>query len=335
MLKAGGTKHHSELLKPFGLDASDPKFWQIGLGVISGLIDELEALDLRGDPARSWPVRRGSTAHCLHDRHRPFHPLPRRFLRRRGAVRPAAQDHRRRARSRSSSRRWRPRRSAHDAGKWLAGYFSYEAGYLLEPKLAPIIPEGQAHAADGARRLRRTVRRPPCPQDRRPQTNGPIFGVSATWSFEDYKKRFDRVHRHLREGDCYQANLTFPVEAKWTGDPLVGLRRAGRAAGGEIRRAGRSRRAGHPVALAGTVLRDRRRGLDRDASDEGHGAARQDARGGRGAEALPRQRPEEPGREPHDRRPAAQRHLADLARSARSTCRSSSASRASPPCTRW
>ncbi|MEW9835208.1 M3 family oligoendopeptidase [Mesorhizobium marinum] len=45
MLKAGGTKHHSELLKPFGLDASDPKFWQVGLGVIGGLIDELEALD--------------------------------------------------------------------------------------------------------------------------------------------------------------------------------------------------------------------------------------------------------------------------------------------------
>ncbi len=45
MLKAGGTKHHSELLKPFGLDASDPKFWQAGLSVISGLIDELEALD--------------------------------------------------------------------------------------------------------------------------------------------------------------------------------------------------------------------------------------------------------------------------------------------------
>ncbi|BCH23080.1 oligoendopeptidase F [Mesorhizobium sp. L-8-3] len=45
MLKAGGTKHHSELLAPFGLDASDPGFWQIGLSVIGGLIDELEALD--------------------------------------------------------------------------------------------------------------------------------------------------------------------------------------------------------------------------------------------------------------------------------------------------
>ncbi|HVW56090.1 MAG TPA: M3 family oligoendopeptidase [Rhizobiaceae bacterium] len=45
MLKAGGTKHHSELLKPFGLDASDPAFWQKGLSVIDGLISELEALD--------------------------------------------------------------------------------------------------------------------------------------------------------------------------------------------------------------------------------------------------------------------------------------------------
>ena len=45
MLRAGGTKHHSELLKPFGLDASDPAFWQIGLSVIGNLIDELEALD--------------------------------------------------------------------------------------------------------------------------------------------------------------------------------------------------------------------------------------------------------------------------------------------------
>ncbi|KFB09138.1 M3 family oligoendopeptidase [Nitratireductor basaltis] len=45
MLKAGGTKHHSELLAPFGLDATDPAFWSKGLSVIEGLIDELEALD--------------------------------------------------------------------------------------------------------------------------------------------------------------------------------------------------------------------------------------------------------------------------------------------------
>ncbi|NGO51756.1 M3 family oligoendopeptidase [Allomesorhizobium camelthorni] len=45
MLRAGGTKHHSEILAPFGLDATDPAFWQIGLSMIGDLIDELEALE--------------------------------------------------------------------------------------------------------------------------------------------------------------------------------------------------------------------------------------------------------------------------------------------------
>ncbi|ASM72811.1 MULTISPECIES: M3 family oligoendopeptidase [Roseobacteraceae] len=45
MLRAGGSKHHKELLAPFGLDASDPAFWDKGLAMISGFIDELEAME--------------------------------------------------------------------------------------------------------------------------------------------------------------------------------------------------------------------------------------------------------------------------------------------------
>ena len=45
MLKAGGTKHHSELLEPFGLDASDPDFWGKGLSMLEGFIDELEQME--------------------------------------------------------------------------------------------------------------------------------------------------------------------------------------------------------------------------------------------------------------------------------------------------
>ncbi|MCU0954170.1 MAG: M3 family oligoendopeptidase [Hyphomicrobium sp.] len=45
LLKAGGSKHHSELLAPFGLDARDPDFWTKGLRVIEGMIDELEAME--------------------------------------------------------------------------------------------------------------------------------------------------------------------------------------------------------------------------------------------------------------------------------------------------
>jgi oligoendopeptidase F len=45
MLAAGGTKHHAELLAPFGLDARDPAFWQGGLSVIERFIGELEAME--------------------------------------------------------------------------------------------------------------------------------------------------------------------------------------------------------------------------------------------------------------------------------------------------
>ena len=45
MLSAGGSKHYSELLAPFGLDAKDPAFWQIGLGMIEAMITELEGLE--------------------------------------------------------------------------------------------------------------------------------------------------------------------------------------------------------------------------------------------------------------------------------------------------
>jgi len=44
MLRAGGSRHHKELLAPFGLDASDPGFWDKGLNMISAMIDELEAM---------------------------------------------------------------------------------------------------------------------------------------------------------------------------------------------------------------------------------------------------------------------------------------------------
>ena len=45
MLSQTGIKRYDKLLKPFGLDASDPMFWNKGLNLISRYIDELEKLD--------------------------------------------------------------------------------------------------------------------------------------------------------------------------------------------------------------------------------------------------------------------------------------------------
>ena len=42
LLKSGGAKHYSEVLKPFDIDLKNQQSWQKGLSMISGLIDEFE-----------------------------------------------------------------------------------------------------------------------------------------------------------------------------------------------------------------------------------------------------------------------------------------------------
>ena len=45
LLSSGGSKHHTDLLKPFSLNASEPEFWAKGLNLISSMIDQLESLE--------------------------------------------------------------------------------------------------------------------------------------------------------------------------------------------------------------------------------------------------------------------------------------------------
>ena len=59
MLEAGGSKHHKELLAPFGLDASDPTFWEQGPRAHRRMIDELEAMEAE---AASRPALRATRA---------------------------------------------------------------------------------------------------------------------------------------------------------------------------------------------------------------------------------------------------------------------------------
>ncbi|MDG4895844.1 aminodeoxychorismate synthase component I [Mesorhizobium sp. WSM4976] len=110
--------------------------------------------------------------------------------------------------------------AASDAGKWLAGYFSYEAGYLLEPKLVPLLPEGRRAPLICLGVFDAPVEQA-VPQKTGSASNGPILNARAAWSAEDYAGRFARLHNHIRKGDCYQGNLTFSVRAQWSGDPLA------------------------------------------------------------------------------------------------------------------
>ncbi|SCB29158.1 aminodeoxychorismate synthase component I [Rhizobium multihospitium] len=106
-------------------------------------------------------------------------------------------------------------------GQWLAGYMVYEAGHLFEEKLAPFAEENRETPLlcygvfDGPAAADHPLGRPA----QRVENQELLTEPKAAWNFETYKERFDRLHQHLRLGDCYQANLTMPVHARWTGDP--------------------------------------------------------------------------------------------------------------------
>ena len=106
-------------------------------------------------------------------------------------------------------------------GQWLAGYIAYEAGHLFEEKLAPFAEENRETPLlcfgvfDGPA----AGDHPLCQPAKRVENQELLTEPKAAWNFETYQERFDRLHQHLRLGDCYQANLTMPIHARWNGDP--------------------------------------------------------------------------------------------------------------------
>lgn len=103
----------------------------------------------------------------------------------------------------------------HDQGYYLAGYFSYDLGYALEPRLAPLMPETRdgpllqfgifetvSHDAPAA-----------CLYTSRSLD----IKLKPDWSEAEYSQRFDRVMGYIRAGDAYQINLTFPMTGTYQG----------------------------------------------------------------------------------------------------------------------
>ena len=117
---------------------------------------------------------------------------------------------------------FRTLQAAHADGKWIAGFMSYEAGHLFEPKLAPFAVEGRETPLMSFGIFDAPADDHPLAMPRHRTENEPFLAEpKAEWDLEAYRRRFDRLHRHLREGDCYQANLTMPVRARWNGDPVA------------------------------------------------------------------------------------------------------------------
>jgi para-aminobenzoate synthetase component 1 len=110
--------------------------------------------------------------------------------------------------------------AARRAGKWLAGYMAYEAGHLFEAKLTPFAEEKRETPLMCFGVFDAPSEDNPLAEPRRRIENEPFLSEPrAGWDFPAYRQRFERLHQHLRQGDCYQANLTMPIHARWSGDP--------------------------------------------------------------------------------------------------------------------
>jgi para-aminobenzoate synthetase/4-amino-4-deoxychorismate lyase len=110
--------------------------------------------------------------------------------------------------------------AALEAGRHAAGYFSYELGYALEPRLAPLMPAGRklpllwfglfddVEIVEAEHALAATGR-------------AYAGKLSHEWNERDYFARYARVHDAIGAGDIYQANLSFRSRFPFVGDPMA------------------------------------------------------------------------------------------------------------------
>lgn len=119
-------------------------------------------------------------------------------------------------------------------GFWVAGYLSYEAGYTLEPKLAALEP-----AAGGPRAVFGVFERPEdagavLAEAKAAARDVTLAALAPKITRDDYDRAMAKVMAYIGAGDCYQINLTFPMETRLlTGSPLglLGALRARQAVG--------------------------------------------------------------------------------------------------------
>ena len=106
-------------------------------------------------------------------------------------------------------------------GKYAAGYFSYELGYLLEPRLTRLLPQSRKvpHCCGSRSSIAaRTIAAASLLPQARAYHAGPLHHA---WSRQSYRSRFERTHRYIADGDIYQANLSFRSSFRFVGDPLA------------------------------------------------------------------------------------------------------------------
>ena len=127
-------------------------------------------------------------------------------------------------------------------GLHAAGFFSYELGYCLEPKLRDLLPADRRVPLFWI-----GLFRTPAPLDDAStrawlDANGgteraKISDLTLSWTREQYTSAFDKVEDYIAAGDVYQINLTLKYRFAFEGNPVAlyaALRRKQRVAYGAL-----------------------------------------------------------------------------------------------------
>ncbi len=102
--------------------------------------------------------------------------------------------------------------AARAEGLWLAGFASYEMGYALEPRLAPLMPQGrQLPLMQFGAYSWPTIANVLTPGE------AALENMQPDWDEARYSEAFQMVHEYICAGDFYQANLTFPIRMQARG----------------------------------------------------------------------------------------------------------------------
>lgn len=112
---------------------------------------------------------------------------------------------------------------AHSAGKWLAGFASYELGYVFEERLLNLIPQNRLSPllcfgvfdAPDIKAAKTLIS-----QAHKDAPSATLSPPKALWSIDDYKQAFKQIKSHISAGNLYQTNLTFPMQSHYQGTPL-------------------------------------------------------------------------------------------------------------------
>lgn len=112
------------------------------------------------------------------------------------------------------------------AGLYAAGFFAYELGYVLEPKIRDLLPEGRNVPLlwFGLYRAPREMSEREVDHWLSTHTRSGSYqftSVACAWDGAEYEQRFSAVQDNIRAGDIYQLNLTFKARFRLEGSPLT------------------------------------------------------------------------------------------------------------------